>query len=232
MEEKRRRMVEDIKVRYGFYDSKVLQVMLRIPREKFIPKKYHKFAYDDKPVEIGFGQTISQPYTVALMTELVISNKSKETGEKRQKTSDKMISNILEIGTGSGYQTAILSKFFDEVYSLEIIPELASIATNTLRELGIRDVYIRAASGEWGWLEKSPFDAIMVTAGMEKVPQELFKQLKVGGVLVAPVGKGREKNMMRYMKIIKGLNEEIKKEEYGRFSFVPFVNQQHDKITS
>ena len=216
MEEKRRWMVEKIRVDYGFDASLVLEILQKVPRLKFLQKKYWKNAYDDAPVSIGFGQTMSQPYTVAFMTYL-ISRKSHVGKASRGK--------VLEIGTGSGYQAVVLSYFFDEVYTVEIIPELAEKAKNTLKKLNYENVFVRTGSGEWGWKDKGPFDAIMITAGIEKVPGELFNQLKVGGVLVAPVGEG-EKVMTRFTKLKKLGKKEIKVEEFGKFNFVPFV--KHD----
>jgi protein-L-isoaspartate(D-aspartate) O-methyltransferase len=218
MEKLREKMVAEIRRRYGFDDHRVLNVMLRIPREEFILSNYRKKAYADMPVNIGFGQTISQPFTVALMTHLVVSNKKLEIRHRKQK------SNILEIGTGSGYQSAVLSNFFDEVFTIEIIPELALHARTVLASLGYKNIHVRVGSGEWGWKEHSPFDAVIVTAGMDKVPEELFNQLKTGGVLVAPVGYENKKTMIRYTKeFMDQRTEELKKEEFGSFNFVPFV---------
>jgi protein-L-isoaspartate(D-aspartate) O-methyltransferase len=129
---------------------------------------------------------------------------------------------LLEIGTGSGYQASVLSNFFSEVYTVEIIPKLAEGARTVLARLGYTNVFVKEGSGEWGWNDKSPFDAIIVTAGMKKVPQELFDQLKVGGILIAPVGEGKEKTMTRFTKRELG-TKEMKREEFGTFSFVPFV---------
>jgi protein-L-isoaspartate(D-aspartate) O-methyltransferase len=141
---------------------------------------------------------------------------------------------VLEIGSGSGYQSAILSKFFKEVYTMEIIPELVIRAGKALERLGYSNIYIKQGNGEWGWIEKSPFDAIIVTAGLEKkIPKKLFDQLKVDGILVAPIGIGVNKTMVRLTKV-KGVkfNDLIKPdllklrglwEEFGTFHFVPFV---------
>lgn len=222
MDRKRQEMVSEIRSRYGFSYPRVLDVMLQIPRHKFIDKRYRKLAYKDSAIDIGFNQTISQPYTVALMTKLVVSAKNKgQSANKKTK--------ILEIGTGSGYQAAVLSKFFSKVYTVEIIHELANLARTVLARLGYNNVYVKVGSGEWGWKAKSPFDAIIVTAGMEKVPKELFDQLKISGVLVAPVGEGKEKTMIIYTKKSKS---KFKKEGFGVFTFVPFVTSKHDKISS
>ncbi len=199
------KMIREIKKGYGLDVPEVFSAMLKVPREEFVPLRFRNIAYNDGPIFIGFGQTISQPYTVAFMTDLV----SIDSREK-----------ILEIGTGSGYQAAVLSLLFDKVYTVERIPELAEEAKQRLIKLGYKNVEVRSGSGEFGWKEKAPFDAILVTAGMEAVPQELFEQLKEGGVLVAPIGAGEEKQMTRFTKLKAG---KIKKEEYGIFHFVPFV---------
>lgn len=193
MKNKREQMIGEIKEKYGLDSPSVLSVMLRVPRHKFISKDKKKIAHTNFPIPIGYGQTMSQPYTVALMTHLILGNKEQGTGNKKLKK-------VLEVGTGSGYQAAVLSRLFNKVYTIEIIPELAERAKKTLKTLGYKNVYVRLGSGEWGWKEHSPYDAIMVTAGVEKVPNELFDQLKMGGVLVAPVGKGNDKEMTRFTK--------------------------------
>ncbi len=197
-------MIQEIKEGYGLNTPEVFSAMIKVPREEFIPPKFRNFAYDDGPVFIGHGQTISQPYTVAFMTNL-LNLKGKEK--------------VLEIGTGSGYQAAILSLLADKVYTIERIPELSKEAKQRLEKLGYKNVEAREGSGEFGWKEKAPFDAILITAGLEEIPQELFKQLKQGGILVAPVGTGEEKQMIKFIKTPRG----IKKEEFGIFHFVPFV---------
>ncbi len=203
-------MVEKIKKFYGLENERVAKVILQIPRHKFAPDEYKSIAYDDAPVPIGYGQTMSQPYTVFFMTQLLIDQKSKTRKKK-----------VLEIGTGSGYQAAVLSKLFKDVYTIEIIPQLAKRAKFNLKHLGYKNVYVKIGSGEWGWKEKSPFDSIIVTAGIrEEVPKALFEQLKVGGVLVAPIGISDDKIMTRFTKLKK---DEIKKEEFGIFHFVPFI---------
>lgn len=197
-------MIEEIRSVYGLNAPKVFKAMLKVPRELFVPVGRRYLAYSDAALPIGFGQTISQPYTVAFMTNL-LGLKGKER--------------ILEIGTGSGYQAAIVSYLAKEVYSLERIPELAKSAEKVLKELKIENVKISTGQGEFGWKAYAPFDAILVTAGMEEVPEALFEQLKEGGVLVAPVGEGDSKEMTRYRKG-KG---KISEKTYGVFSFVPFV---------
>ncbi len=235
-------MIRVIRDKYGLNNNLVLSVLEKIPREKFVPREHRAAAYEDKPLDIGFGQTISQPYTVALMTHLLLAVRPGVAPRKGEK--------VLEIGTGSGYQAAILSKLFGKVYTIEIIPELARRAKKTLRELGFRNVFVKIGSGEWGWEEQAPFDAVVITAGIEdEIPERLLEQLKSGGVLVAPVGKGYDKVMTRYVKLktpaywhegktqgskVKVSEEEVTKivrlggscyqiQEFGTFHFVPFV---------
>jgi protein-L-isoaspartate(D-aspartate) O-methyltransferase len=169
----REKMVEtQIKAR-GVKDSRVLDALVKVERHRFVPEKYLGSAYADQPLPIGEGQTISQPYIVALMTELL-----------ELKGNEK----VLEIGTGSGYQAAILGELAKEVYTIEIIDLLASKASKTLSELGYQNVNVKAGDGYLGWPEAAPFDAIIVTAAPDHVPKPLTYQLKEGGRLVVPVG--------------------------------------------
>lgn len=157
----------------GVRDPLVLQAMETVPRHHFVLPEYLGQAYDDHPLPIGFGQTISQPYIVALMTELM------------QLQPD---SKVLEVGTGSGYQAAVLAELVKDVYSIEIIPELAERATETLTGLGYDNVRTRQDDGYYGWPEEAPFDAIIVTAAPDHVPQPLVQQLADGGRLIVPIG--------------------------------------------
>jgi len=169
----RQRMVEDqIKAR-GIKDEGVLAAMLKVPRERFVPSRVAPLAYADGALPIGYGQTISQPYIVAFMTEAlqIMSNKK-----------------VLEIGTGSGYQAAVLGELAGEVYTIEIVPQLADRARDTLAAVGYRNVHVRTGDGYLGWPEQAPFDAIMVTAAPDHVPQPLLDQLGVGGRMIIPVG--------------------------------------------
>lgn len=159
--------------RRGIRQAQVLAVMQRIPRERFVPASARAHAYEDRAFSIGYGATISQPYIVALMTELL-----------EVKPSHK----VLEIGTGSGYQAAVLNELAREVYSVEIVPELAARARETLRELGYHKVTVRSGDGYLGWPEQAPFDRIIVTAAPPKIPQALVDQLAPSGRLVAPEG--------------------------------------------
>ena len=169
----RLRMVErQIKAR-GIKDKSVLDAMGRVPRHLFVPPALIEQAYDDGPLPIGRGQTISQPYIVALMTELI-----------RPRPEDR----VLDVGTGSGYQAAVLAEVVREVYSIEIVEELAESARRRLAEMGYDSVHVRAGDGYRGWPEVAPFDAILVAAAPDHIPQPLLDQLKVGGRLVIPVG--------------------------------------------
>ncbi len=169
----REQMVEtQIKAR-GVKDPRVLSAMLKVERHLFVPKEYRSSAYNDQPLPIGEGQTISQPYIVALMTELL-----ELKGEEK----------VLEVGTGSGYQAAILAELAKEVYTIEIIETLANSAKKLLSELGYKNIYVKTGDGYLGWPEASPFDAIIVTCAPDHIPQPLLDQLKEGGRLVIPVG--------------------------------------------
>ena len=169
----RERMVEEQIEARGVRDPRVLAALRAVPRHEFVPPEERAHAYRDRPLPIGQGQTISQPYIVAVMTELL-----ELSGDEK----------VLEIGTGSGYQAAVLSQLAREVYTIEIVPELASRAEADLRRLGHANVRVRQGDGYRGWPEHAPFDAIVVTAAPGHVPQPLVDQLAVGGRLVLPVG--------------------------------------------
>ena len=168
----RRRLVEDLRVQ-GIRSKPVLEAMVQVPRHKFVPPAYQTLAYQDQPLPIGHEQTISQPFIVAYMTEAA----EVMPGEK-----------VLEIGTGSGYQAAILSQLAREVYSIEIIPALAESARAQLGKLGYKNVHVKAGNGYAGWPQHAPFDAIVVTAAPDHIPQALVDQLAVNGKMVIPVG--------------------------------------------
>jgi protein-L-isoaspartate(D-aspartate) O-methyltransferase len=157
----------------GVADTRVLTAMETIPRERFVPPGARSQAYDDVPLAIGFNQTISQPYIVAYMTEVLDVRDSHR---------------VLEIGTGSAYQAAVLGKLAREVWTIEIVPELAASASDLLRGLGLNNVHVRLGDGYSGWPEQAPFDRIMATAAPDEIPAPLIEQLAVGGRLVIPVG--------------------------------------------
>ena len=169
----RRQMVEEQIRARGVDQAGVLSAMEEVPRHLFMPESVRDRAYFDGPQRIGSGQTISQPYVVALMTQLLDLD-----GDEK----------VLEIGTGSGYQAAILARLAKEVYTIEIRESLATEAEATLKKLGYDNVQVRAGDGYQGWPEEAPFDCIVVTAAPPKVPEELYNQLKVGGKMVVPVG--------------------------------------------
>ena len=154
-------------------DPRVIQAMERVPRHEFVPESERRYAYENRPLPIGHGQTISQPYIVAIMTDLM----KLEPGDR-----------VLEIGTGSGYQAAVLAELVQQVYSIEIISELARSARDVLDRLGYEQVKTRVGDGYYGWQERAPFDAIIVTAAADHVPPPLIKQLKTGGHMLIPVG--------------------------------------------
>lgn len=169
----REKMVAEQIAARGIRDSHVLNAMRAVPRHLFIPEREARFAYEDRPVPIGHGQTISQPYIVAYMTAV-----AKLGAEAR----------VLEIGAGSGYQAAVLAEIVKDVYTIEIVPELARWAETRLRLAGYRNVSVKQADGYYGWAEHAPFDAIIVTAAAPHIPPPLIAQLKDGGRMVIPVG--------------------------------------------
>jgi len=169
----REKMVEDQIESRGISNQPTLDAMKKVPRHKFVPPNNIERAYNDSPLPIGYGQTISQPYIVAYMTEVI----DPKPGQK-----------VLEIGTGSGYQAAVLAEIVDSVYTIEIIRELYSSSSKRLNELGYKNVFCKNADGYYGWEEAAPFDAIVVTAAAEHIPPPLIKQLKDGGKMIIPVG--------------------------------------------
>ncbi|MEA3337264.1 MAG: protein-L-isoaspartate(D-aspartate) O-methyltransferase [Chloroflexota bacterium] len=198
-------MVEDTIRSRGVSDPDVLRAMETIPRDRFVLPEHIKLAYDDHPLPIGYGQTISQPYIVALMTEML----QLDPQEK-----------VLEIGTGSGYQAAVLAELVDEVYTIEIVPELYERSTNLLDELGYDQVHTRQGDGYYGWPEEAPFDAIIVTAAPDHVPQPLVQQLKDGGRLIVPVGP--QGGFQSLWQIVRN-GDELDAENMAPVRFVPLV---------
>lgn len=171
--QKRWEMVETQIISRGIRDSKLIRAMLKIPRHKFVPENLRDIAYGDNPLPVGIEQTISQPYIVALMTELLRLN----SGEK-----------VLEVGTGSGYQTAILAEMGCKVYTIEILEPLSEKAQQVLKSLGYEDIHYKIGDGYRGWPQFAPFDAIIVTAAPDHMPQPLIEQLKTNGRMIIPVG--------------------------------------------
>lgn len=191
----------------GIHDQNVLDAMQKVERHRFVPKNYEPYAYDDHPLPIGEGQTISQPYIVALMTEIVALKKT-----------DK----VLEIGTGSGYQAAVLAEICDSVYSIEINEILAKNAQKTLKELGYANISISIGDGYQGWREHSPYDAILVTCAPTSVPQPLIDQLRDGGRLVIPVGPAHNQHLVLYQK----QQNKIFQKNSIPVRFVPMIDQK------
>jgi protein-L-isoaspartate(D-aspartate) O-methyltransferase len=202
----RLKMVEEQIVSRGVKDAKLIAAMEKIPRHLFVEEALQSQAYSDHPLPIGEKQTISQPYMVALMTEAMLL-----TGKEK----------VLEIGTGSGYQTAILAELSEKVFSIERIRSLAIRARKLLYELGYFNVEIKIFDGTFGWMEESPFDAIIVTAGSPDIPQPLIDQLTMGGRLVIPVGDAFVQDLFRMTKTEDG----IKKEDLGGCRFVKLIGK-------
>ena len=192
LDSQRQYMVEHQIRQRGIKDKALLEAMSKVPRHRFIAPSQAYLAYGDYPLPIGHNQTISQPYIVAYMTEAAeISPQDK----------------VLEIGTGSGYQAAVLGKLAKEVYTIEIIPELANRAGQILKELGYTNIFLRKGDGYQGWKEHAPYDAILVTAAPESIPQSLIEQLAIGGKLVIPVGTEYQ-DIIVLTKTPKGIVEE------------------------
>ena len=209
LENLRKQMVEkQIRAR-GVKDEAVLNAMMRIERHHFVPQGLENAAYNDTPLSIGEGQTISQPYIVALMTELAKVHKN---------------SRVLEVGTGSGYQAAVLSVLAREVYTIEIIESLANEAKQKLDSLGYDNVSVRVGDGYKGWPEEAPFDAIVVTAAPDHIPQPLVDQLKIGGRLVIPVG-----DFYQDLAVITKTEQGIKQDKIIPVRFVPMTGEAEGK---
>lgn len=202
----RLKMVEEQIISRGIKDPKLISAMKKVPRHLFVEEALQNQAYSDYPLPIGEKQTISQPYMVALMTEaLLLKGKEK----------------VLEIGTGSGYQTAILAELCEKVYSIERIRSLAIKARKLLYELGYFNVEIKISDGTIGWPEEGPFDAIIVTAGAPDIPRPLYEQLKIGGRLVVPIGNAFSQDLFRITKKEDGMI----KENLGGCRFVKLVGK-------
>ncbi len=206
MRQRRLRMVETQIAARGVRDSLVLAAMRTVPRHLFVPDNLQDSAYDDSPLPIGHGQTISQPYIVAFMTECL----RLKGGER-----------VLEVGTGSGYQAAVLAEIADSVYSIEIVEALAAEARERLKRLGYKNVNVRQGDGYRGWPDKAPFDAIIVTAAPDHVPQPLIDQLKVGGRMIIPVGSIYQELLL----ITKEDERRVKEEAVLPVRFVPMTGE-------
>ncbi|MBI4442855.1 MAG: protein-L-isoaspartate(D-aspartate) O-methyltransferase [Acidobacteria bacterium] len=205
----REKMVREQIIERGVRNQRVLQAMRDVPRHLFVPPAARREAYSDKPLPIGQDQTISQPYIVALMTELL-----------RPESDDV----VLEVGTGSGYQAAVLSQLVARVYTIEILPALAEGAEHRLQELGYENVTVKAGDGYLGWPEQAPFDGIVVTAAPPEIPGELLSQLKRGGRMVVPVGESSESQNLLLLEKSK-TSDQIVSRTVIPVRFVPMVRQ-------
>ncbi|MBS2099261.1 protein-L-isoaspartate(D-aspartate) O-methyltransferase [Carboxylicivirga linearis] len=201
----RQKMVQEQIINRGITDENVIDAMLTVPRHYFVPQIHKSKAYYDCPLPIGYNQTISQPYIVAFMTEKL-----------KLSPDDK----VLEIGTGSGYQAAILSQIVDSVFTIEIINQLATISHQKLKTAGYANIYCKAGDGYNGWPEHAPFNAIIVTAAPDQVPQPLLDQLAEGGRLIIPVGPTHD---IQHLKIYKKERGKIKQKNLLTVRFVPFM---------
>ena len=206
----RQRMVQQQLMTRGITDARVLAAMAKVPREEFVPPESRAASYEDGPLQIGHGQTISQPYIVAFMTE-----------QLRPKASDR----VLEIGTGSGYQAAILAGLVKDVYTIEIIEPLAKDAEATLQRLGYKNVHVRVGDGYRGWPEYAPFDAITVTCAPDHVPQPLIDQLKEGGRMIIPVGGFGNQELY----LLEKKNGQLQRRSVLPVRFVPMAGEAQKK---
>ena len=199
-------MIEGQLVSRGIKDRRVLDAMRKVPRHMFVDEALADQAYSDHPLPIGDKQTISQPFIVALMTEIL----NLQGHEK-----------VLEIGTGSGYQTAVLAELADRVFSMERFPSLAYRANQVLQKIGYKNVIIRVADGTMGWPEEAPFDGIIITAGTPQIPQPLLDQLAIGGRMVAPVGDRFSQELI----LVESKSEAIRQTKLGAVRFVDLIGK-------
>jgi len=206
----RNKLVDETIVARGITDKRVIAAMRKVPRHRLVPPEHRGRSYDDSPLPIGFDQTISQPYIVAAMTEAA----QLTPGEK-----------VLEIGTGSGYQAAVLAELGVDVYSIEIVEPLAKRTHELLARMGYNKLHLRIGDGYKGWPEAAPFDAVIVTAAPEKIPQPLIDQLAVGGRLVIPVGKSGDQEL----KVIERRKDGTTSETLMQVRFVPMTGEAQKK---
>lgn len=207
-EQQREKMVRQHLASRGINDSNTLKAMRTVERHQLVPKNIQRFAYEDRPLPIGKGQTISQPFIVAYMTQAI----QPKAGMK-----------VLEIGTGSGYQAAVLAEIVDEVYTIETVESLAESAKQNLSKMGYNNIFFRVGDGFYGWEEHAPFDAIIVTAAPEEIPPRLVEQLKTGGKMVIPVGPTSASQELRLIEKKKDGKLDIKNLMPVRF--VPFTRR-------
>ena len=207
-EQRRAAMVREQIEGEGISDTAVLRAMRRVPRHRFVPPEYLEYAYADRPLPIGYDQTVSQPYIVGLMTELLGLRKDQR---------------VLEIGTGSGYQAAVLAEIADSVWSIEIIEPLATSARERLQELGYGGVNVRCGDGYTGWPEHAPFDRIIVTAAAEEIPNPLLEQLKDGGKMVIPLGAAFS---IQNLVLVEKHDGQLTKQNVAAVRFVPLVREK------
>jgi len=206
----RRDAMVDLQVaRRGIRSPRVLQAMRAVPREKFVPERLREFAYEDSPLPIGDEQTISQPYIVALMIDAL----GLTGGES-----------VLEIGTGSGYAAAVLAQIAGNVYTVERIGTLATRAAAAIAKLGCRNVHVRHADGSRGWVEHAPYDAIIVAAGGPELPESLKAQLRIGGVLVIPIG--RDPRVQELVRVTRTAEDDFETEDIADVRFVPLIGDE------
>ena len=212
MAARRETMMRDHLAARGITDAGVLRAMRTIPREEFVPVAMREHAYADKPLPIGHGQTISQPYVVAFMTQAI----APRPGDR-----------VLEIGTGSGYQTAILAALVGEVYSIEIVGPLAERARETLGRLKIKNASVRAGDGYQGWREAAPFDVVVVTCAPDHIPQPLVDQLKEGGRMIIPVGR---EGAVQELVLLRKKDGKITRESVMPVRFVPMTGESRKAL--
>lgn len=204
----RERMVEFLRGHYKISDERVLQAMLDVPRHFFVPDALKAQAYKDNALPIAANQTISQPFIVARMTELL------ELNER---------SKVLEIGAGSGYQTAILARIVNKIFAIERVPQLANEAQQRLQQLGLTNVTLKCGDGTLGWEAYAPYDGILAAAGSPVIPEPLLHQLKIGGRFVLPVGE--DQKTQRLIRITRTSQTDFRTEDFGACSFVPLIGE-------